>query len=224
MKTGVLTAMTLLVMSSPTVAITIDFDTDAAFNSLAAGTIVTEQYAAMGVHISANNLVSGHPDLAIVFDSANPTGDDGDLATPGYHATNTIPYGKLLIIAENATDSNGDGLVDDPDDEGGQPAGWLNLALDFEQNQASFVFIDIEESGGTVDFRNNGSVVATIGIPAMGDNSRVTAAYAGLTFDEVRVNFAGSAALAEIVLVPEPGSLALLCIGGLALMRRRIAA
>ena len=50
----------------------LDFDSNAAGESIAAGTVIAEQYAAWGVLISAVNGSSKRPDLAITFDSANP--------------------------------------------------------------------------------------------------------------------------------------------------------
>jgi hypothetical protein len=81
------------------------------------GEVISEQWAPAGVHIWADNRTEGHPDKAIIFDSDLPTGDDPDLATPGYGPDNLVAEGKLLIIAENDWDATGDNLVDDPDDE-----------------------------------------------------------------------------------------------------------
>jgi hypothetical protein len=191
------------------------------FEGFAAGTWMREQYAPMGVHISANNSTSSHPDKAIIFDSANPTGDDSDLATPGYHATNTVPYGKILILAENDRDQNSDGLVDDPDDEGNQPAGWIKFRLDFVAPSGHVDLIDIEETGGTLKFYLNSNLVQTLSIPNMGDNSVQRIAFSGFHFDEMKVNLQGSGAVGELELVPEPATLGMLAVGFLALARRR---
>src|SRR3989304_4724926 len=76
------------------------------FAGLAAGTILGEQYAAQGVHISgvANG---GFPDALIVFDTNAPPTHDPDLA---------VGIGNIAVLAKDLTDSNGDGLVDDPDE------------------------------------------------------------------------------------------------------------
>ena len=55
------------------------------------------------------------PDLGIAFDTANPTGGDDDLRTPGFGVNNSVGYGNVLIIAENDFDWNGDGLIDSAD-------------------------------------------------------------------------------------------------------------
>lgn len=79
---------------------------------------------------------------AVVFDSANPTGDDFDLGTPnetfggpgigvageaGQPWENDLPLGNMLIVAENLVDSDMNGLIDDPDDADEQ-----NMLLEFD--------------------------------------------------------------------------------------------
>lgn len=85
--------------------------------------------------VSAVNHGNG-PQSLIIFDSSHPTGDDFDLGTPnetcdppgpgqgqggeqGQQGENCEPLYNLLIIAENIVDANGDGRVDDPDDDAG---------------------------------------------------------------------------------------------------------
>jgi len=84
-----------------------------------AGERMEEQYAVMGLHISARNNHGSHPDMAILFDSENPTGGDFDLLTPNPLVPgNDTPLGYVMIIAENDVDvAPFDGYVDDPDDE-----------------------------------------------------------------------------------------------------------
>ncbi len=67
------------------------------FNDLVRGTIVDDEYAGVGVTISA----SGGSNQAMIFDSARPTGGDDDLATSD--------LGNVLIVSE-------DGDSSDPDD------------------------------------------------------------------------------------------------------------
>jgi len=132
------------------------------FDDLAPGEIVSSQYLqTQGVTISAINFGSG-PGLAIIFDSLNPTGGDYDLAGPAWAggnlaSANTV-LGKILIIAENDVDSNLDGLIDFPDDEGSRPAG--SIFFDFENPMCSvgFDLIDVE---GPSEFGHNSGFVAT---------------------------------------------------------------
>ena len=75
------------------------------FDGLPTGAHMRDQLApAISVRCD-NNRVDG-PDECIVFDTAAVTGGDQDLAAPG--------QGKLVIIAENLVDSDGDGLVGRP--------------------------------------------------------------------------------------------------------------
>jgi len=132
------------------------------FDDLAQGEIVSSQYLqTQGVTISAINSGNG-PGLAIIFDSLNPTGGDYDLSGPAWSggnlaSANTV-LGKILIIAENDVDSNHDGLIDFPDDEGSRPAG--SIYFDFENPMCSvgFDLIDVE---GPSEFGHNSGFVAT---------------------------------------------------------------
>ena len=120
-------------------SVQITFEDDAFGNPLPAGTMVNAQWHGVDIHISAVNDKPGHPNQAIIFDSFNPTGGDNDLGGPiGVMETchMDIELGNLLIIAEDAVDSNSDGLVDDPDDEakGGIyifPVNWFSLLFWF---------------------------------------------------------------------------------------------
>jgi len=132
------------------------------FDDLPQGDIVSSQFLKTnGVTISAKNFGNGL-ELAIIFDSLNPTGGDNDLAGPPWEggnlaSTNTV-LGKILIIAENDLDLDGDGLIDLPDDEGNRPAG--SIYFDFENPMCSvgFDLIDVE---GPSEFGRNSGFVAT---------------------------------------------------------------
>lgn len=132
------------------------------FDDLQTGEIVSLQYFEnYGVRVSAENFGWG-PDLAIIFDSQNPTGDDYDLAGPNWKGGNlsldNMVLGKILIVAENDFDSNLDGLIDNPDDQGSRPAG--SIFFDFESNICSLGFdlIDVE---GPSEFNQDSGFVAT---------------------------------------------------------------
>jgi len=132
------------------------------FDDLPQGDIVSSQFLKTnGVTISAKNFGNG-PGLAIIFDSLNPTGQDYDLAGPpwkgGNLASGNTVLGKILIIAENDVDMDGDGLIDIPDDEGNRPAG--SIYFDFEDPMCSvgFDLIDVE---GPSEFGRNSGFVAT---------------------------------------------------------------
>lgn len=93
--------------SHPAAAILLDFDTDGLGNSIAAGQVIDDEYASLGVMIQTTNLAGG-PNLGVAFDSDNPTGGDDDLKTPGgIGNAMSESFGNILIIQENGTASNG---------------------------------------------------------------------------------------------------------------------
>jgi hypothetical protein len=155
------------------------------FNSLPAGTILSNQIP--GVTIWAENDQSGHPDLAILFDSSNPSGDDPDLGTPnqafggpgigaggavGQPGENRYPLGNLLIIAENDVDGDGDGHIDEPDDE--NVGGRLYFEFSTPQDLESIYVVDVDggEVGGIVRaFNGDSELLTTVDIVSLGDNA-----------------------------------------------------
>jgi len=190
----------------------ITFEEDDLGNPLPAGTMVSGQWHGVDVHISAVNFKPGHPDKGIIFDSLNPTGGDSDLGGPTWGNGN-IPadavLGNLLIIAEDAVDSNSDGLVDDPDDEakGGiiffetsEPHCYFGFDLiDIEPHESNNGHLVITlDGGGTyvvtfnnlpgADFGNNSANRFMIIAPQLGD-----------TFKEVEFHLNGSGAVDNIV-------------------------
>jgi hypothetical protein len=165
---------------------------------------------------------------AIIFDSSNPTGFDDDLGTPNEAyagpgigaggATNDTALGNLIIIAEDLQDLNGDDLIDDPDD-----ADHKGSFIEFDLTTMgkggkkttatvnSVTFIDIEaeqgEDGIFVELSGPDLPVNLVGIPATGDNGKIT--IDGINLPGValmRVNFNGSGAFAGATLNEEtPG-------------------
>jgi len=144
-------ALALLLAGSATLSAAdlpakIDFDLPA----LPTGAIVSQVYAnggALGLvgPIEVHGTFPANPtaNSAVIFDSAMRTGGDSDLGTPnedfggpgvgsaggaGEPYQNDRSQERILIVAENLVDANGDGLVDDPDD--GTLPGML-LVLDF---------------------------------------------------------------------------------------------
>lgn len=204
--------------------VVLNFDFDATNNPLPAGTIVTNQFQHLGVTVSARNNRSSGPDAAIIFDSANPTGGDPDLRTPGI-GLNDRPLGNILIIAEDVRDRNNDNLVDDPDDEAA--GGRITFDLDFLANAATFRLIDIEERGGTISFFNDSipasAPVAMLSIDPSGNNNAVDLAIDDIEFDRIKVSLAGSGAIGEINITPTPtpATAALLGLAGLCATKRR---
>ena len=215
------------------------------FNSLQHGEIASTQFVPQfGVTIRAVN-VGGGPDLAIAFDSLLGGSSDADLEGPPWSGGNlpsSTVLDHILIIAENSTDRNGDGLIDRPDDEGSRPAG--SIFFDFEIPLLSFGFdlIDVEgpeefgdKSGffavfydeadlplarvGFGEFLDSGSPFFVPGV-AFGDNTAnripgVTAEVLTAPFSRVELNLGGSSAIDNVTFepIPEPATLILFGVG-----------
>lgn len=170
---------------------------------VAAGTMLQEQWADVGMHVNAIAAGSG-AHMAIAFDSSNPSGDDPDLRTPGTGTGNTFAYGNLTIVAEDLLDANGDGLVDDPDDNA--DGGTLLYTWDSEVALSSVTVVDVDEpSGAEVVLLRGGVIVQTVFVPGLDDNNvQRVALDSTLSADELRVVFSGSGAVAEVEYMPCP--------------------
>lgn len=131
----------------------VTFDTLPGGGSLPNGLIVNNQYAALGLSISARN-AGGGPDLAVVLDTTLSGTADPDLEDPFTSGNladcsgatlldDAVELGNVLIIQENSI-GIGDGIANSPDDEGSRPAG--SILLDFAAGitQIGFDLIDIE--------------------------------------------------------------------------------
>jgi hypothetical protein len=137
------------------------------FSGLPAGTIIGEQYASQGVHISgeANH---GGPDALIVFDSNSTNTDlDADLR---------VGIGNIAIFANNLNDSNGDGLVDKPDEN--NYGGRAIFRFDQDVRIGSFVFVDKdhEPDDSAVAYDGSGNVIKQVPISPAGNGSVQTIA------------------------------------------------
>ncbi len=203
--------------------IELGFEYDANDVGIQAGQVIDDEFAAWGITISADNNRHWHPDQVIAFDSANPTGGDPDLATPGSGPGNNTALGMLLIIAEDVWDWNNDGFVDDPDDEAA--GGTIRFMFDRIQNTSgSASFVDIEESGGRIELYNAGVFQNDYSIAGLGNNSMQTVDFGLNTFDEIRMVLKGSGAVGSMQFqstnIPEPATIAMIGIGGLMLLPR----
>jgi len=132
------------------------------FSGLPAGTILAEQYASFGIHISAR--ANGeHPNAIIVFDSNDSGTHDPDLE---------VDIGNIAILAKELEDENGDGLVDLPDEN--NSGGAQVFAFDQPVHVESFFFIDKDH--GTPDhaiaYNESDDVITTAEIP-VGSNGSV---------------------------------------------------
>ncbi len=177
-------------------------------STMVAGRPVDEQWSDAGMHISAANGNPLHPNTAILFDSANPTGDDPDLLTPNLGSVgNTEALGHVLILAENDVDAGPvDGLVDEPDDElaGG------SFFFDFDDGAAvcSITVIDLDEAPGSElrFYRNGNTVTPDVVMPllSLGDNSVQTINFHQVGVTRFEVFFKGSGGIGPIEMIPCP--------------------
>jgi hypothetical protein len=131
------------------------------FAGLAHGEVIDNQYAAQGVHVSvdANN---GFPDAIIAFDTDLPPTHDVDLA---------VDIGNIAILAKNLTDSNSDGLVDDPDEN--DFGGKVTFTFDQDVSIGSFKFVDHDHqpSDFAAAYDASDNLITKVLIPIAGNGS-----------------------------------------------------
>lgn len=237
-----LMAACIMLLAAPAGALTFTFD-DPGFD-FEHGRIVTDQYQALGLQISAEN-IGGGPDYAAIFDTRLSGTRDPDMEFgPGN------PYGHVLIIQENTWGCD-DGVCDRPDDQGTRPAGTFTLDFDMPLRSFGLDLLDIDgpETGGHLrffseqgqvgptiyfsDFIDPGSPFFLLGV-VFGDHSAnqiapIAAEALGIeSFDQVQVHFGGSGGIDNIrvqehQVVPEPSTLPMAVAGliGLAILGRR---
>ncbi|MEM7245312.1 MAG: hypothetical protein AAF533_08205 [Acidobacteriota bacterium] len=153
--------------------------TVADFDGLAAGTLVTDQFAGL--------LVSGTRPVR-VFDTGLPTCGDDDLATPGAGPGNELSRGGVLVLSE-------DGPCQPDDAEAG---GVLVFELETLSRVGWIGLLDIDEAGGSVRALRGDQVVAELPIPALGDGSWQAVALDACGVDRVEVELAGSGAVTDL--------------------------
>jgi len=197
------------------------------FENLPTGTIVNSLSSGAGISgplLGSVGVLGFTPgfatNTAVIFDSANPSGEDDDLGTPneafggpgigtGGTATNATALGKILILTEDLTDTNPpDGLVDDPDDTFLKGA---TTTFDFSGVNGAIVkvldmtVLDVEDSEGGAFVQVSGPALAPVQIPIpfTGDNGAQTIAINAAGVDTMIVSFNGSGAIGEFRLEQE---------------------
>ena len=120
------------------------------FEGYQRGRIIDNEYTASplpGLTVRAKNRSKG-PDLAVIFDTNNPTGGDGDLGAPFDTFNPGLPDdyrpGNVLIIQERNDCSLRKGYCKVPDDEGSKPAGYFEFTFVDVVTLESLDFFDIE--------------------------------------------------------------------------------
>jgi hypothetical protein len=101
--------------------------------------------------------LGGGPDLAVIFDTENPTGGDDDLGGPfdsnNPNLADNYRPGNVLILQERFNCDTGICLV--PDDEGSRQAGTFFFEFDTAVTLNSIDFFDIEtEEDGSTPFNS----------------------------------------------------------------------
>ena len=187
-----------------------DFDDDGFGDPLSSGTILTDQWSAWGVTVTTDDPIR-HP--AMIFSSSNPSGGDTDLGTPnedfngpgvglgggqGAAGENSVDLSNIVVISEDADPS-------DPDDEA--KGGTLIFSFDMPVELASVGLLDIEEGSGHVKtFDENGNLISTIAIPALGNNSRQSLAIGDTEVSRLEITLTGSGGLTDLVFCSSSGS------------------
>src|SRR5688572_13982137 len=188
---------------------TLDFETDGFGNPTAPGQEIDVEYANQGILFSSGS--ANHP--LVIFDSANPTGNDDDLGTAnedfggpgvgeggelGEPGENNAAHGKVLIIQETI------GGQPDDNENGGQMFLDFDHALDIVS--VSILDVDGGEDTTTIKcFDENGvQIGATIFADVLGDNSYQNIQVNRQGVHRMRINSPGSFAIPTIVYEDEP--------------------
>jgi hypothetical protein len=166
----------------------LNFDTDSAGSPLPAGTIVDTEYQANGISVTTQD-PAAHP--AMIFDTANPTGEDPDLATPGYGPDNTVARGNVLIVSED-----GDPL--DPDDDSSGGTLIFTFDQDYTVRYLSILDIDEDESGMATAYDGGGAAIASVAFSPLGDNSFQRVYLNAVGARRLEVTFSNSGALVAV--------------------------
>ncbi|MFT5733071.1 MAG: hypothetical protein ACJA2W_000781 [Planctomycetota bacterium] len=166
----------------------------------AVGEVVTDQWGAINMTVSATSTTS----TVAVFDSANPSGGDTDLVTPGTGAGNTVALGHLLVLPDALVDTNGDGFLENVSDDAAGGVMRFDFAEPYRMCSATVLDIDDTNFSELRFYIGSAMALETIPLTNMGDNSVQT-----LTFDKRDVRrfelvLGGSGALGRLGMVPCP--------------------
>ena len=161
------------------------------FAGLPKGTLLGEQYAAQGIHISGNANEAGRPDQLIVFDS-NASGTRDPFME--------VDIGNLAIIPEHLIDNNGDGLVDDPNNT--EEGGVQIYQFDHPRIVRSFVIVEIDHgvqaSQQAFAFDAAGNLIKQVPILIAGSGSVQTVQVDASGVSRLEIRYRDSAGVTDI--------------------------
>jgi len=163
------------------------------FDGFPHGTVLAEQYATVGVHVSAEAL-NRRRDAVVVFDSGSVGTLDLDLE---------IGIGNLAIIPEDVHDEDGDGLVDSPSDS--YSGGTQVYTFDQDRKVLYVVVVDMDTQAlqEIKTFDATGAEIATVLIPADGGGSVQTIEVGAQGVRQLKITYWASGAIAEICLAAQ---------------------
>jgi hypothetical protein len=168
------------------------------FAGLPKGTLLGEQYAGEGIHISGNANQDGKPDQLIVFDS-NASGTRDPFME--------VDIGNLAIIPEHLVDENNDGLVDDPNNT--QQGGVQVYEFDHPRIVRSFVIVEIDHgvqaSQQAFAFDGDGNLIKQVPILIAGPGSVQTVQMDASGVRRLEIRYRDSAGVTDIDLGCAPG-------------------
>jgi hypothetical protein len=166
------------------------------FAGLPAGTLLGEQYAADGIHMSAI-ANEGRPNQLIVFDADAAWTPDPDLMGAS---------GNLAIIPEHLDDGDGNGLVDVPNDS--IRGGTQIYTFDHERTVGSFTIVDIDHgvpaSHYASAFDGSGNLIVKVPIIIGADGNVQTVNVNASGVRRLEITYRDSAGVTAIELGCEP--------------------
>jgi len=197
------------------------------FEGFPAGTIIDDEYE--GITISATTNSGGSPNVAVVFDTENPTGGDNDLAAPfrassGSDFVESFFPGNVLILQEN--DNCGSLLCDVPDDDANGGTFFIQWDAPRILNSIDFFDIEANEAGApiTITLATTNGILPSFTVPETGgDNTWGRLDFGGIAdVIGLTVNLNGSGAIDNInFAIPLPG-VAWMFFPGLAVLAARV--
>jgi hypothetical protein len=184
---------------------TLDFDTFADGREPLRGSVIGDQWSEVGLSISAVSASAAGPDVAILYDSAKPTGDDMELLTPGSGPMNTEAQRLILVVAENDIDADQDGVLDVPDSA--ELGGKLLFKFTREVYVYEISLIDIDPGQVTVLRGFSGDdLVHDFSIPDagynLGNNNLACMGFADIPISMLEVDLGGSGGVADLSFIP----------------------